>query len=397
MHLLAVALWLGMLAHLVLVSWRLRDPTSWPALRDGARRYAGPALALALVALVSGGLVALSQFTRPAELVLTTYGRLLGLKALAVGGALLMASLAHRTLTAWLAGTGGCASAAALRKATRAEVALALGATALAAVLAGAPPPKSVDAAQELLGPPPFEGPVVYRAAMAGYLAVYVGAARGQLRVWALAPSGDPAPETRFQIAGLDPGGRGVDASPRPCGPSCASSAFPWQDGTTTLTIGVSSRAWEGGSVRMAVAWPLGPDESTLLARVAATMRGVPRLDLTERVTPRAPGTTDTGSEQSGATFMGGEAYGEGGAAGVRLVPRPGGVRTLSLFVAGSSLWYAIEIDGQDRITKETIVAPGHLIERSIAYPAGANSVGTAYAARTTSVLPALVGLVGRT
>lgn len=367
LHLAAVGLWFGALAHLGLVVWRLRGRGLRPALGDGARRYAGLALGLVALALVSGAIVALAQFTRPAELVDSVYGRVLLVKVLLVIATLVLAAVARR----WALPARRGLRRAVLWRLIRVEGLLLLAAVAVAGALASVPPPRNATATENLLGPPPFTGPVGRRAMLAGQLAVYLAATEDQLQVRVLEPSGEPAAGADIAIRGRAPDGTSFDVLPRACGPGCATNAFPWQPGTTTFAVTATTAGWAGGTVPFAVAWPLTPEDPALLARVVETMRAQSRIAMTERVTSAPGAVAESAFPITGERFIDNEPYEGGGADDVRPVPAPDGARGLTLYLSGSSLWVYLEIDGEDRLRRETIVNPGHLIERTFAYDAG--------------------------
>src|SRR5439155_574367 len=85
---------------------------------------------------------------------------------------------------------------------------------------------------------------------------------------------------------------------------------------TTQLKAKVSSSQWKGGEVRFAIPWPLPPERPALPARVAATMRALPSLTLTEQVTS-GPGsrTAPATYSLSGRQFMQSEVFGGGAGA----------------------------------------------------------------------------------
>ncbi|MCL4544875.1 MAG: copper resistance protein CopC [Chloroflexi bacterium] len=363
LHLLAVALWLGGLAHVVLVVWRLPSDGR-PALEAGVRRYAGLALALVGLAILTGLADALALFQQPAELLTTSYGRVLLIKALIIATTLGLALYARRGALPKLAKS----PLALLRRVTLLEGACLLAAGVVAVVLAATAPPRPATATQSLLGPPPLPEPVLTEAGMAGWLTVYLSAAPGQLRVRVLAPGGDPAPTTHLDIAGQGPDRKAFDVSPRLCGPGCATTAFPWQPGATTLMVDVAATGWTGGVATFRVAWPLQPDDPALLKQVIAKMRAQPRVDFTERVTPSTNGASTTTVALTGQEFVAQEIYAAGGASDIRPVPAPVGRQVLTLFISGSNIWYRLEIDAQDRLERETIVDPGHVIERTFTY-----------------------------
>lgn len=360
LHLLAVTLWLGGLAHVVFLGRRL--PTeARAALEAGVRRYARLALVLVGVVLLTGLADALALFRQPAELLTTSYGRVLLIKALIVAVALGFALLARLGVLPKLSNS----PLAPLRRVTRLEGGWLLAAVVVAVVLGATAPPRPATATESLLGPPPLPEPVLTEAGMAGWLTVYLSAAPDALRVQVVAPGGDPAPATRIAITGQAPDGKAFDVTPRPCGPGCATTAFPWQLGTTTLTASVAATGWTGGVVTFSVAWPPQPDDPALLQQVIATMRALPQVDFTERVTPSANGASTTTVSLTGQAFVAQEIYAAGGASDVRPIPAPAGYQALTLFIAGSNIWYRLEFDAHDRLQEETIVDPGHVIDRT--------------------------------
>lgn len=242
-----------------------------------------------------------------------------------------------------------------------------VGAVAVAAVLGNAPTPRSASALPILLGPPPLQEPVVRLAGFTGVIAVYVQAAKGQLQVLALAPGGDGVPDANIEIEGTSPNGSEIGVAPRSCGPGCVTSPFPWLKGTTNLAVSVSSGEWGGGTLRFDVPWPPGPQAQGLLTRVIRAMRSEHKVSFTEAVSS-GPGTGGKDSlETTGAQFIATEPY-AGGATDVRLLPSSDSHRQLTVYLPGSSIWFLLEIDGKDRLRRETAVDPGHIIRRVFRY-----------------------------
>lgn len=95
LHLTAAAIWIGALAHLVLVARRLGRDGFRAHLVGGASRYARVALVSVVVAVVGGLGTALAQFGSLDELVDTGYGRALLVKSALIGLALASAALAQ--------------------------------------------------------------------------------------------------------------------------------------------------------------------------------------------------------------------------------------------------------------------------------------------------------------
>jgi copper transport protein len=363
-HLLAVGLWLGALAHLVIVAWRVRDGSSRSIVAEGARRYAAFALAIVGVVLLSGAVVALTQFTDLTQLPRTRYGQILLIKILLVGCALVLAMVAR------MRALSGDASPRIelLHGLTKIESLALVGAVAVAAVLGNAPTPRSASTSALSLGPPPLQGPVLRLAGLTGSMAIYVAGAENQLQVVALAPGGVAAADATIEVRGSTPGGLEIGVAPRSCGPGCVTTAFPWQEGTTSLAVTASSGEWGAGTVHFEMPWPPQREDPDLLNRVIEAMRSQPKLTLTESVTS-GPGTGGQYRiETTGPKFIATEPFAGGGVTDVRPLPSESGRRRLTLYLPGSSIWFLLVIDRQGRLRRETAVDPGHLIQRTFTY-----------------------------
>lgn len=366
-HLLAVATWVGALAHSALVAWRLRSTAPPSVLLAGLRRYAGLALLTVLAVLLTGALVALSQLTSVSAAIHTTYGRLLLVKSAVAAVALTLAFVARRGVLP----ASPRARPGPLRSLVTAEAGFLGAAVLVAAFLGNAPTPRSLAPASLALGPAPLRGPVVHLAGLAGSLAVFLAAAPGRLQVQAIAPTGTPAPGTAIDIGGQAPDGAVVSLSPRPCGPGCLTSPFAWPRGTTTFSVRTSSTRWGRGGLTFRATWPPRPEEPSLLVRTIRTMRAQRSFRLNERVTSGAGALGVHDFRIGGERFVAAEPYSAGTVSDVRQLPRPAPPRTFVTFLAGSWIWLKIELDGHGRIRRETVVSPGHLIQRTFAYRNG--------------------------
>lgn len=364
-HLMAGALWAGGLLHLAVAAWRLRCDGRPAALADGARRYASLALVAVALVLMSGVAVALSQFRDVSQLVTTGYGRILLLKLSLVAATLVLALAARR----WALAGSGEINSRLLRRLVRPEVASLLLVISLATVLANTTPPWA-QASRVFLGPPPLRGSVLRLAGLAGSpLAVHVAATRDRLEIRVVDTLREPAAGAAIEIDARGPDGTQVGISARTCGPGCATSTFRWQEGWTELSVSVSSEEWGRGIARFSVPWPPGPERPRLLMRVLRVMRAQTRIEMTERVSSGLGGVSETTVVLSGEQFAAEELYASGGATDVRKLPSAPGTRTIVAYLPGSSIWYRLAIDGQGRLRHETIVSPGHQIERSFRYP----------------------------
>lgn len=365
-HLGAVALWTGGLVHVALVVWRFRAATDVAWVRRGVARYATGALAVVGVVIVSGVVLAVAQFDRPGELLDTSYGRVLLAKVIVVAIALALALVARmRGL-----GRDRPLRAGVLSRVTRLEAVALVAALGLASIVASVTPPSAVRGASYLLGPPPLDGPVLRAADLAGSMAVHLAAAPGRVELRALGFSGEGIDGAELRVEGEREDGVGLDLQPRDCGPGCWTTALTWRPGTTVLRAQVSAPDWHRGSAKFEVSWPPEPEAPERLEAVIEAMRTEPRVVMIERVTsgPGMSGDAHT-FRDSGEEFLARELYATGGATDVHPVPPRVGAAALTLYLPGSSIWFRLELDERDRIVAETIVSPGHLIERTFSYP----------------------------
>lgn len=155
-HLGAVAIWLGALAHLVLLFVRRKVPRQ--ALVDGGRQYSRLALPTVLVILLTGVLTAIPEFRSVGAVVSSGYGRTLLVKAGLIAVGLMLALAARQRALP----SNREPRLALLRRFTLFEGTALAAALAVAAVLANAAPPRTAAAnslALAALGPPAVAGP----------------------------------------------------------------------------------------------------------------------------------------------------------------------------------------------------------------------------------------------
>lgn len=131
----------------------------------------------------------------------------------------------------------------------------------------------------------------------------------------------------------------------------------------------VSSGEWSPGRIRFAVPWPPMPERPRLLARILRAMGAQGRIQMTERVSSGLGGTSESTVVLTGKQFVSEELYAAGGATDVRTLPSAPGTRTIVGYLPGSAIWFRLVIDAEDRLRHETIVSPGHQIERTFGYP----------------------------
>ena len=371
-HVVLGLLWVGVLAHLVL-AWR-RSHVAPDVAAAVVRRYARLAGWTVSLVLMSGAAAAITQFHGWAELWTTLYGNVLLAKLLLVGLALVFALLAHRMTFS----RPSPIQVAALGRRMRAEAGVLVAVLGAAALLANAPPPAPTVSAAALLGPPPPEGTSLTLADQAGWLEVYLTASTGELLLQVIGPTGNGSAPAGVRLPSEDnprgdailvqaPGrSAAVGLGPRSCGAGCFSVPYKWSSGNTHVTLQVAAKQWRGGNLAFDVPWPPLPQDPGLLSPVVAAMTAQPSLHLDEQVVSGPGAASRDSGTQSGTRFMASEPYGPQ-TAGVRALPDG----SLVIWEPGSWIWVRLWLDPQHRIRREVIVDPGHLIQRTLAYPGG--------------------------
>ncbi len=379
-HVSAVALWLGALAHLVVL---VRNSGARATLAKGAPRYARFALPTVLLIIASGVVTAIPEFRSVGAVFTSGYGRTLLLKALLIAVALILALAARR----WALPANPHPRLPLLRRLTTAEASVLAAVLVVVAVLVNAAPPRGPAAAAgqaAQLGPPPVLGPSVQLADLAGQLGLALTAGAQELR-FTVVPPGDQQPGSLKLTAGATrANGRVVDLNPSTCGSTCFVARFRPTPGTTVVRAHLSSSVWRGGTVSFAIPWPLPPERPALLRRVVAAMNAIPALTLNEAVTS-GPGSAGrpTGYRLSGRAFIKTEVF-AGGAVDVRPIGQNGGLTEIAFALPGSNIWYRVWVDRLFRVRRELILSPGHLIRRTFSY----GGAGGATPATTPSGVP---------
>lgn len=364
-HLLAAAVWIGALVHTIRVARRRGAAGA----RAVVVAYARLALWLVLAVLVAGALAAVTLIPlNDMVLVLidTTYGRWLAVKL-----GLVVVALGFAFTGRWFLRRGrGQPSVAA-----RIEVGALAGVLAASAALTALAPPALSDA--PLPFPPPPSGPVVALGARAGWIGIGATASQGQLVVRLVTPdlvTPDPdvgetdAQEEEFTLAGnLSPATR--EPHPlhfRACGQGCFVAPVDWGPGHSTVTLNADGEHFDGGNAAILVPWPARPSPDLLRKAVAAT--GLePKVVIHEQV------TSDTSSglgDLSGIPLTGRE-YLEAGPFGSGVAPVVVRLdqRTLSLGYPAEATYVQLTLDRHDRIVREVLAAPNHLVNRTLVYP----------------------------
>ncbi len=362
-HLLAAALWAGMLFYVVraAIAWRA-DPG---AIRALVRLYARVAAWLFAVVVLTGVVSAL-VLVPLGSLLTTGYGRVLIVKAALVAATAALALAGRR----WLRHQPRPGAGPAL--ATRAESGTLAAVLAAAALLSTFAAPSLASAGGALPFPPPASGPVAPLGGRAGEIGIYGTASAGQVVLHLAAPEQNGAPETTFSVSMTLAGPPGTSSTlpVRGCGPGCVVAPARWARGENLLTIRAAASGWTGGTTSLEIPWPPAAGEP-LLRRALAAMRQVPAMTLYEQVTSDTAlgrGTTHAFGV-SGRQFIAQEPYSGGVVPVADLVTGRGGQQVLLLGFPGAGIWVELAIGARDRIAREILVDPDHLISRGFAYP----------------------------
>ncbi len=362
-HLLAAALWTGMLLYVLraAIAWRA-DPG---AVQGLIRLYARAAAWLFAV-VVATGLVSALVLVPLGSLLTTSYGRVLIVKAAIVAAAAALALAGRR----WLRHRPQPGAGPAL--ATRAESGTLAAVLAAAAVLSTFAAPSLASTGGALPFPPPASGPVVPLGGRAGEVGIYGTASAGQVVLHLAAPEQNGAPATQFTVSmTLARPHAAASALPvRGCGPGCVVAPARWARGDNLLMIRAAASGWTGGTTSLEVPWP--PAAGTaVLRRALAAMRRVPAMTLYEQVTSdTALGRGKTNAiGVSGRQFLAQEPYAGGTGPVADLVTGTGGEQVLLLGFPAASIWAELAISANGRFAREILVDPGHLISRGFTYP----------------------------
>ena len=366
-HLLAGALWLGGLVHLLRVtaSWRGRPK----AVRVAVEAYARNALVLFVVVSATGTVSAVLLLPELDDWTGTTYGRLLLVKitvflvviVLAVGARARLRRARSARSSRRLAIP---APRRPIGKVAAAETA-ALAAVVLAAAAVTTVTPSRLVPVSALLAAP--VGPTVRVAERVRQVSVSVVASQGRVEIRADAPDDGTPARIRLdgEVAGSSGNARALDLDS--CGATCWTGPLDWTPGTNVLALRVAADRYDAGSVSIPVPWPAVPAPG-LLRRVQDAMGARTTIDTVETVTSGFGTVLPHRSRRSGQEFLAGQPWAEGGAADATVAERDGG-RTLLFALPALGYHFALRLDGQDRIVSERIVTPNHLLTREYRYP----------------------------
>ena len=362
-HLLAAALWVGALAHVLRVAGRWRGRSGWTRLLMAD--YGRLAVWSVILVIATGIVQSILLVSDPSELLGTGYGQVLLAKLAVVTVVIGCAVLARRRIHRGL--RTGPAQRKPVGRAVRVEIVALAGVLALTGALTSLTPP--AQAAASIALPPLPVGPALPVGTLAGQVTVTATASAGRLVVRLTTPLDgpydDPPESPPYRLtARTTPG---AELALVPCGTGCFTVPVDWRPGTTTLDLDATAPPWFGGPARLDVTWPPRPAVDRF-DRVLAAMRDVGSFTLSETVSSDT--RTDPGIARdlpmTGADFISREPYAEGALDPVA-VSGPGGDQLAFAFPANgisTQLW----LDDRDRITRQVLVSPNHLITRTFRY-----------------------------
>jgi copper transport protein len=366
-HLVAVAVWVGALLHVIRAGIALRR--GHLATAPVVRGYARMALALFLVVFATGtvaALVVLPLDDLTGALLDTMYGRWLLVKVGFVAAVVVPAGWARRHLRRR-------PEAAQPARSARGELALLAGVLAVSSALTVLAPP--VAANIPLAFPPPDVGPAIALGARTGYVGIGVSASQGQVVVKLSTPNtagsrgrSQDAIDLSGNLAGNGRAARSLEF--RRCGLGCFAAPASWVRGESVVTLRVDDEPWGGGRAAVKVAWPPRPEEQRLAAAVEA-MRKVEHFTLHEQVTSDT--ATGLGPRMrlrlSGEEYLSAGPFGSGRAATVtRYQVHRGGEVTIALGYPSEGVYVLLTVDRQNRIVREVLTSGEHLVTRTLVY-----------------------------
>ncbi|HEY1620885.1 MAG TPA: copper resistance protein CopC [Streptosporangiaceae bacterium] len=195
-HLLAAALWAGLLLYVVraAVAWRAS-----PAAVHGLIKAYARVAAWLFVLVVATGVIEALLLVPLADLFTTDYGRVLVIKAALVGAAAALAVAGRLWLRRKPAAGAGPARVTRIEAGTLAVV------LAAAAALTTFAAPSLATSGGSLPFAPPASGPVVPLGGLAGDVSIYAAASAGQLVLTLSAPEESGAPSLSTQSRSRSP------------------------------------------------------------------------------------------------------------------------------------------------------------------------------------------------
>ena len=358
-HLLVAGAWLGALTHLAVIA--RRSQATADKIEPGPSRYAAAAVVAAITTVGIGVVVAVAELSRIGDLIDTRYGQILLVKVGLVTAAIGVALIARRR---GIPATG--ARIRVLARYTTIETVILLAVLAASALLSTTAPTAGLGRVE--LAAAPLPDPTTFTADLAGSHQVLVAAAEDRLHITVLPPGGQPSQQQTSTFAGTEPDGTSFDLEPRPCGPGCFDIAHRWSNGITHLTVTVTNPDADGGVAQLDVNWPPGPDATALLTQAVAATRTAGAITVTETISSGPDATFGPGNlTTTGEDYISSSPF-SNGADDIYQLPADDALTVITFVVTGTGTWHQLWIDELHRISRETLVDPGHRIDRTITY-----------------------------
>lgn len=378
-HLMAGALWLGGLVHVLRLAaaWRTRRL----AVRVAVQTYARSALVLFVLVAATGTASALVLLPSARDWTGTTYGRVLLVKLAVFAGVVALAVLARahlrrsqpreapedapvpplRTQPPQRSAPG---TQPPLGRLVAVEAGLLAAVVLTAAAVTSVTPARLVPVSALLPAP---VGPAVRVAERANQVSVSLVASQGRVEVHAAGPDDGQPLQIRLTGRARPAGGASRALALSSCGPRCWTGPVQWADGTNELVFDVDAGRYQAGRVTIPVSWPVVPAPE-LLARVQTAMGARSAIDTVEQVTSGFGAVLPYQSRRTGQEFLASQPWSDGGATDAVLVS-DAGRRTLLFALPALGYHFAMQLDDADRIVSERIVTPNHLLTRDYRYP----------------------------
>ncbi len=366
-HVLAGALWLGGLVHLLRVtaSWRARPK----AVRVAVETYARNALVLFVVVSGTGTISAVLLLPDLHDWTSTTYGRLLLVKVAVFLLVIVLAVAARarlrRTRPALSSQEPAIpATRRPLGKVAATETAALATIVLVAAAVTTVTPSRLIPVSALLAAP---VGPTVRVAERIRQVSISVVASQGRVEIHADAPDDGTPARIRLDGEAATSSGDTRTLTLDSCGPTCWTGSIDWRPGTNLLALQVQADRHDAGNVTISVPWPAVPAPG-LLRRVQDAMGARTTIDTVETVTSGFGTVLPHRSRRTGQEFLASQPWAEGGAADATVVQQNDG-STLLFALPALGYHFALRLDRQDRIVSERIVTPNHLLTREYRYP----------------------------
>lgn len=224
------------------------------------------------------------------------------------------------------------------------------------------------------VSPPPLpKGVTIPLATLAGQINISLLASSQRLQVSLITPHGQSSNlDSKFFLTGIwkSPAGKVKKLPWLSCGSGCFVTNIAWSKGINKVTLHPQASGWKGAVVSFNIPWP-GQLEPQLLHKVLITMGHINSIMTTQSVTSNTKGPSFPSLQisVSGPQLLSGEPYGLKPPAQAVLLSRSPDTATLGLAYPHSNIYVQLVVNKQNRIIREQLTSPHHLIEARFQYP----------------------------